>query len=170
MLLTATLELSPGTLLILGQNLGSGLQGGVVSVDLQITDLAGGAVSLLEGAVNSNPFDFSALNQLGVPQGSVVGAFDVTGGDATFQGAFGSEGDFNSLLTFAVSSVCDLTALGEQGAGPNCVPHFFGNDLVDFTAQPTATVTPVGTPEPATAGLLALGLLGLAALKRTHVD
>ncbi len=156
-LLSMTMKLDQATLLIIGRTIAAEFKGGIVPVDLTITDFADGGNSLLEGEFTFDTLGFGA-SQSPVFGGSLLGDFATSGGDPDFANAFAPIGHLHSLLTFAVANVCQLTTIPAIVSG-NCVSSFAGNDLQNFTAQPTTTITPI--PEPASALLLGLGLVAL---------
>jgi hypothetical protein len=161
-LLSVTMKLDQATLLIIGKTIGGEFEGGVVPVDLMITDFADGGNTLLQGDFTFDTLTFSA-SQSPAFGGSLLGDFLTTGGDADFVAAFAPIGNLHSVLTFSVFNVCQLTTNPAIVSG-NCVSSFLGNDLASFTAQPTTTITPV--PEPGSALLLGLGLVAVGCARR----
>lgn len=141
---------------------------------------------LISGDFNTNPnptlsvvFDSSGAL---APTFTFGGTFDVTGGDATFQQAFGSTGDLADIIGASSSSIPNLSVLLSDGylfsqrdvtlgAGPtdcggggSCTGTVTG--LQDWAASGTGEVLPQNAspfvPEPGTFALLSIGLLGLA--------
>jgi len=134
-----------------------------LAADLSITDIGVGGSGTLLAADYVAPLAFQADSPLGFGfpvGGSLDGDFNVLGGsgDATFEAAFGSAGNYFAVLANFVSSgvpvTTDICGLIE----PVCVS---GASLDDFTVNPTATIIPVAVPEP-TVGLLLLAALAVA--------
>ena len=146
-----------------GGSIDANFVNGIVA-DLTIVDVADAGNTLLQA-------DYVAGLDLNVTQpggtglpivGRLDSDFSVTGGDASFTGAFGSAGNYFSVLNNFVSSgvpvTTDLCGLFE----PTCMT---GESLDDFEVNPTATITPVSVPEPSFLGGLAI-LGGLWLIRR----
>lgn len=131
-----------------------------LAADLSITDVGPGGSGVLLEADYVGVLEFTASSLPVV--GSLDGTFTVTGGDAAFQAAFGSSGQYfanlgNFLLSGGMPAVtlCDLV----EGGCPA------GTTIASFTANPSATIVPI--PEPGVAALLILGLAGVARRQTT---
>jgi hypothetical protein len=149
--------------------IGTDLVNGIVA-DLSITDIGIGGSGLLLSADYVLPGVTFTASQFfpGFPiTSSLSGDFDVTGGNASFTAAFGSQGNFYSTLAAfkkngsPVTSLCALT--NGVPVGSNCLGP---TDFANFTAQPTTTIVPL-VPEPSASLLLLIcgAMLGIA-LKR----
>jgi hypothetical protein len=151
---------------------------------------------LIEGEFLGGPalFEVTFSASGGAPTLTFSGEFTVqAGGDETFKQAFGTTGNLADLLGTTTTSspttavllsdgyifsdrldggVNPLTACiaAHPGGGP-CGGTITG-DTADFTFGGTGEIQPMNpapfVPEPATATMLALGLLGLAAHRRSR--
>lgn len=133
-------------------------QNGLVA-DFTITDLGTGGAGLLMAA------DYNALLNVTIQDGATVkgelsGTFDVLGSSNTdFKDAFGTEGEFDSLITFGSTTACSLGIFDCTGPLPA---------LDDWSGNPTSTLVPTATvPEPTAILLPVLAAVGLLATRRT---
>lgn len=129
------------------------------SVDFQFIDVAGGGTNLASGTV---ALDLS-LDEQAIPVviGTLNDIMTPTSGDASFLAAFGPFAFMNTLfvgITTSAGLVTDNCLI----VTPNCGAP---TGLLDWTASPTATITPI--PEPSSLLLLGVAGLGLAALRRS---
>jgi hypothetical protein len=149
--------------------------GNVAGVDLVITDVAGGNVVLVQGdfiAASPLPphvgiFQFGSIASTAFLNGTLEGELNVVGGDSGFVAALpGSLARLHAELAGFTNpsntprrTICSGTTA--QRIAPSCgTPASFQ----DFSAQATTTIQMV--PEPGSAGLLGIGLLGLLGLRR----
>jgi hypothetical protein len=117
--------------------------------------------------------DFT-VNEQGSLQlnGELTGDLDIIGGNADFSSAFGPLGALDAQMSSfqsdgftAYGNLCNIVKANATNYGlatTNCLAG--GYALDDFTATTTMYVIPI--PEPGTALLLTLGLIGVAALRR----
>jgi len=124
-------------------------------IDWSIWDVAGGGTAVLKANFLTT-LDFSASKNF-LLQGELTGLYAIVGGDADAMAAFGSQGDINASINFGSSaSVCGTLAL-------SCpFPAAYKN----WSGNPTMTLRPVETPEPAALGLLASAALAAALARR----
>jgi hypothetical protein len=128
--------------------------------DFTITDIAGGGISVLEADFLGAGLRVGTRVITGVVHGELTGTFDVTGGDADVQAAFGNDGGtLNQLFAItAGSNLCNLTVLCASGTSGAAT------DWKTFEANPTSTL--IRLPEPHAAALLLLAAAPLAARLR----
>jgi hypothetical protein len=150
----------------------SGFMNGALQ-DLSIFDTVGGLPLLAADYVGNLSFTAAETGTIAIPlpvNGQLTGSLSILPtSDADFMSAFGSLGQMNanysSFFSDGVSVGSNLCNLVKSGVGTYgsqvCGP---GYALDDFAVNTNMTIQPV--PEPGTALLLGLGLLGVAALKR----
>jgi len=125
---------------------------------------------------------FDTLSFLGLPTLTFGGTFDVVGGDATFQSAFGSTGDLADIVGISSSSSPSLASLlsdgflfsnrttdltgtgcGGQAPGTTCAGSVI-DQTGSFTFSGNGEVSPQNAspfvPEPSTFTLIGFGLIG----------
>jgi hypothetical protein len=132
-----------------------------ILADFTIWDVAGGAVSVMEGDFIGG-LVVTFLAQGGVIRGELTGEYQVNGGDADFQSAFGPQGDIEKLITtqFTGANLCNKII--------SCTLVTSGAPIDWRTFQTNATSTLTPLPEPSAALLLALAAAPLAALRRSR--
>lgn len=123
--------------------------------DFSITDIAGG-LSVLGGDFDA-PMEFAAstvTNTVSATLAADIGNF--VNGDADFISALGSAGSIDIKIVLGTGDICSTIA--------TCPPVPFQTPaavLHDFAGATNGTIIPTVIPEPSTAMLLGLGLLGL---------
>jgi hypothetical protein len=149
--------------------------------DLSIVDYLaeGGPKSLLEadylGSLQLTGTEVGSISFPTSVNGQLTGVLDVlTSGDADFRSAFG--GDFLGYLNANLSgffsdgstagaNLCNLVKLNGTVYGTtSCGSGGYGLD--DFTVNANMTIVPSHMPEPGTAVLFGLGLIGVAVFRR----
>jgi len=145
---------------------------------------------LITGDINAPMTITIAFDTLAsfTPTPSVAGDFTVTGGDATFQQAFGATGSLAELLAsmfsvdptidtlladgwlFSVRDPADLATCAAGGFGTICSSSVI-DQSGDYTSAASGLISPLEgapfVPEPNTFTLVAGGLVGLLGWRRT---
>ena len=134
-----------------------------VPLDFSLVDLVGtggGPILMFEGDYDG-PLGMLITPSGGVVRATMDAALDgFAGGDADFIAAFGQTGALNALAPIANgATLCGIVH--------NCNANAALRDWVNWSSNPTITLQTNQVPEPGTASLIALGLLGLSLRKRT---
>lgn len=130
------------------------------AADFTIWDWAGGAVKVLEGDYQGAGLTTQLIHSGGVVSGEISGDFDVNGGDADAQAAFGATGSIDQIFSITAGfNLCTTVVV--------CVPAFngFAIDWQSFTANPTSTLQATA-PEPSNTLLLLSAVAAAFALRR----
>ncbi len=150
----ATHPAFPNTPLLVGMDFVNG-----VVADFTIVDVGGGGAGQLLAADYIGALTIGVQGNFvpGFVTGELSGDFNVLGpqSNADFASAFGSAGAHDSTLAFGVGTTCTFVV--------NCPGPF---TLKDWAANPTSTLTPLVTPEPALSLAIPAALAGLAAWRR----
>jgi hypothetical protein len=131
--------------------------------DFTITDIAGGAVSVLEADFDGLGLEVQTRVLTGVLLGELSGAFTITGGDADAVAAFGNDGgtidQVFSIMTVPLGgNLCNRTVIC------SAITSGVATDWKTFEANPTSTLLrTLVVSEPYAAALLLLATAPLAA-------
>jgi len=160
---TFSSQLSVVSLQLIGPPTGVVFVDGLFSnglIDYSIVDTvgtAGAPILMMEGDYDGS-LQFTANATSGVVSGALLASIAMpASGNADFRAAFGPGADLDANLALGSGSLCTTIV--------TCV--FPAASLHDFAAAATINITPI--PEPTTALLIGLGLIGLTAQRKREL-